>query len=236
MSGLIESATAILSASERRLEIVANNVANITTPGFKRQLSFMAAMSSPVSAGPGAMAPQVRADLGQGGMSETGNALDLAIGGPGFFQLRADGAFVYSRQGQFHLAEDGLVISPQGHVLQLAGGGDLVLESAEAVRILADGTVLDGERPLGRIALFAPAPGVAAEPLAGSLFALPADGVEEVEAPQLRQRMIETSNVVLGDEMVTIMAMLRQAETGARIVQLYDELIGRAITVFGQRA
>jgi flagellar basal-body rod protein FlgG len=234
MSGLIESATAILSASERRLETVASNVTNISTPGFKRQLSFADLLPGTTDGRGIVISPQARSDLAQGRLSETGNPLDLAISGPGFFRLRAGDAIVYSRQGQFRVAEDGLVVSPQGHVLQLAGGGDLVLGDPHAVRILPDGTVLDGERPLGRIGLFAPAGEAQFQPLAGSLFSLADDGADEVEGSQIRQRMVEASNVTLGDEMVTMMGTLRQAESGARIIQLYDELMGRAITTFGQ--
>jgi flagellar basal-body rod protein FlgG len=118
-------------------------------------------------------------------------------------------------------------------VLQQAGGGDLTLERA-AVKILADGTVLDQDRPVARIGLYAAGEGAPAQPLAGSLFAIPEDSVEEAAGGQLRQGMTEASNVSLGDEMVTMMAALRQAEGGARLVQLYDDLMGKAITAFGQ--
>lgn len=241
MPGLIEAATAILSASERRLELVSNNVANASTPGFKRQLGFSgaAAAALPFAArSPGAAAAAMpgfttRPDLAQGKMSATGNPLDLAISGAGFFQLRAGNEIVYSRQGQFRLAEDGTVVTPAGHVLQQAGGGDLVLERA-GVTILEDGNVLDGERPVGRIALWAPAgPEVRVEALGGSLFAIAGEAAE-AEVAGLRQGMVEASNVSMGDEMVAMMAAVRQAEGGARLVQLYDDLMGRAITAFGQ--
>jgi flagellar basal-body rod protein FlgF len=233
MPGLVESATAILSATERRLETVANNVTNLSTPGFKRQISFTDLIPTQ-SADPVAdLMPHIRSDLGQGRLAETGNPLDLAVSGAGFFRLRAGNAMVYSRQGHFRLAEDGTVVSPQGHVLQQAGGGDLVLDRA-AVKILADGTVLDQDRPVARIGLYSAAEGSSAQPLAGSLFAIPEDSVEESAGGQLRQGMTEASNVSLGDEMVTMMAALRQAEGGARLVQLYDDLMGKAITAFGQ--
>ena len=233
MSGLVESATSILSASERRLETIANNVSNLSTPGFKRQLSFTDALAAAEPDSLAALLPRVRADLAQGRLSETGNSLDLAISGDGFFRLRAGDSIVYSRQGQFRLDAEGRVVTPQGHVLQQAGGGDLLLDRA-AVEILADGNVLDEGRPVGRIALFAPAEGAAAEPMAGSLFAIAEESVEEARGAELRQGMVEASNVSMGDEMVAMMAALRQAEGGARLIQLYDELIGRAVTTLGQ--
>lgn len=230
MQGLIESASGILSASERRLENVSNNVSNISTPGFKRQISFEEVMSGRESAT--AEALRQRADFSQGQLSRTGNPLDLAISGPGFFRLRSGDEILFSRQGQFRVGADGNVINSQGHVLQQAGGGDLVLERA-AVEILEDGTVLDGTRPVGKIAVYVAGDPAAMRSLGGSTFAAGADAMEDAPASALRQGMVEASNVVLGDEMVTMMATVRQAEGGARLVQIYDDLIGRAISTFG---
>ncbi|HEX9933317.1 MAG TPA: flagellar hook basal-body protein [Allosphingosinicella sp.] len=235
MSGLIESALAIMGGAERRIAIAASNVANANTPGFKRQVSFAEAM---VTAGGGRAetsptAVRTRSDFSQGQMAASGNGLDVAIGGDGFFQLRAGEEIAYSRQGQFHRADDGRVLSAQGHVLQQAGGGDLVLDGGE-VEILADGTVIEGERPVARIAVFAAADPGRIEALGGSLFRIAEDAAEELAEPDLRQHMVEASNVTLGEEMTGMMAALRQAESGARLVSVYDDLLGRAITTFGQ--
>jgi flagellar basal-body rod protein FlgF len=232
MSGLIESATQILSASERRLEIVSNNVANAATPGFKRQVSFSETMvEREVASARDALGS--RPDLTPGKLDSTGNPLDIALRGAGFFQLRAGGDLVYSRQGQFSRAADGSVVTPQGHVLQQAGGGDLVIDRAE-VRILEDGTVVDEGRPVARIAVFNAADPLRIAPLGGSLYSIPDVSLEETADAGLRQGMIEASNVTLGEEMVEMMASVRQAESGARLVQLYDDLTGRAIAAFGQ--
>lgn len=233
MAGLVESASAILSATERRLETVANNVSNLATPGFKRQLSFVDMIPGQLPEAPDAHMLRVRSDLEQGRLSQTGNPLDLAISGAGFFRLRDGDTYIYSRQGHFRLAEDGTVVTAQGHVLQQAGGGDLVLERA-AVQILTDGTVLDEGRPVGRIALFEPGENAAAQPLAGSLFAMDEGATADAVGSELRQGMVEASNVSLGDEMVTMMAALRQAESGARLIQLYDQLMDQAVTTFGR--
>lgn len=232
MQGLIESATGILSASERRLESVSSNVSNISTPGFKRQVSFEEVMGGRESAAAG-IPLRHRADFSQGQMNRTGNPLDLAISGAGFFRLRAGNEILYSRQGQFSVAADGTVVTRQGHVLQQAGGGDLVLERA-TVQILEDGTVLDGTRPLGRIGVYTAADPGALRSLGGSMFVAGEEAMEEAPAAAVRQGMVEASNVVLGDEMVAMMTTVRQAEGGARLVQIYDDLLGRAITTFGQ--
>jgi flagellar basal-body rod protein FlgG len=233
MSGLVESAVAILSASEKRLEVVSSNISNVSTAGYKRQISFADLVANGGTDRVGALLTRTRADLAQGKLNATNNPLDIAISGDGFFQLRDGTDTVYSRQGQFKLAADGTVVNQQGFALQQAGGGDLVLDRA-SVKILADGTILDGTRPVGRVGLFAPSSAGAVQPLDGSMFRFADGTANEVSDPQLRQGMTETSNVSVGDEMVTMMASLRQAESGSRLMQTYDDLLGRAITAFGQ--
>jgi flagellar basal-body rod protein FlgF len=180
-----------------------------------------------------AVLAKVRVDLRSGKVTETARPLDLAINGDGYFQLRAGDGLVYSRQGAFSLAADGRVVTPQGYALQQAGGGDLILDAAD-VQIASDGTVLDGDRPLGRIALFAPRAGTDVDPIDGSIFAIAEGSAEEMTTPSLRQGALEASNVSLGDEMVGMMGALRGAETGAKLVQVYDDLMGKAISTFGQ--
>jgi flagellar basal-body rod protein FlgG len=123
--------------------------------------------------------------------------------------------------------------TPLGHRLQQAGGGDIVVQDGR-IEIAADGTILEDGRPVARIALYLPGNETELRPEGGSLFSFGAAEPQEVGAPQLRQGALETSNVTLGDEMVSMMAALRQAESGARLVQVYDDLLGRAITTFGQ--
>lgn len=232
MSGLIESATAILSASERRLEVTAHNVANISTPGFKREVSFSRLLGSPE---PQMLQPspiRTARDFVQGKLSATGNPLDLAISGSGFFELRAGESLVYSRQGGFRIAGDGSVVNSQGYALQQAGGGDLVLQSGDA-KILEDGTVLENGVPVARIAVFDTSDRDALQAVAEAHFAAPDSAMEIVPDAMVRQGMIENSNVELGEEMIGMMAALRQSESGARLVQIYDDLLGRTISAFG---
>ncbi len=216
------------------MEATANNVANLTTPGFKTQRLY-----SDVSMGTVNHAPETllreQLDLDQGRLAKTNNPLDLAVSGAGMFRLRgADGAIAYSRSGQFKLADNGRVVSAQGLALQTTDGGDLVVPNAN-VQVLADGTVMDGERPIAKIGIYRPLTGAEVRPLGGSLYALAEGLAEDVASPELRQGMIENSNVSLADEMVSMMDAMRQAEGGARLVQTYDELMGKAISTLGGR-
>jgi flagellar basal-body rod protein FlgG len=232
MSGLIESATAILGVSERRIEVAAHNVSNISTPGYKRQIGFsrlLATGDAPLSLAPDLA---VARDFAQGALTRTSNPLDLAISGPGFFQLRTPDGMLYSRQGEFKLGADGILVTPQGYALQQAGGGDVVLDHA-SVTVGEDGTILDNGAPVARIGLFTAPEGVELSGVSENFFAAPEGAMEPASAGMVRQGMVENSNVAIGDEMVAMTAAVRQAETGARLVQIYDDLLGRAITSFG---
>lgn len=232
MSGLIESATAIMRASERRLEVTAHNIANISTPGYKRQHAFAQLMASlsPDQVATGKIA--VRRDFAQGAMRETGNPLDLAISGPGFFQLQAGDRILYTRQGHFTLGADGVVVNSQGYRLQQAGGGDLVIDRLEGMSIEQDGMVLADGVPVAKIAIF-DGESSALQTVGESHFSDGANALSALDEAVVRQGVVEDSNVDLGDEMVGMTAAVRQSETGARLVQVWDDLIGRAITTLG---
>lgn len=118
-----------------------------------------------------------------------------------------------------------------GLVLQLASGSDAAVES-DAIEILGDGTILDRGTPVGRIGVYA-APADAAGH--GGLVRVTGEPVAVDDGTyEVRQAMLESSNVVLSDEMVALMANTRQAEGGAQLVRLYDQLVGQAITTFAR--
>lgn len=231
MSGLIEFAAAIMVTSEKRLAITAGNVSNMSVAGFKRQTFSQVFASDDLNgSSPKSL---VRNDFEQGRLIATGNTFDFAIAGPGFFKLRMGDQIVLSRQGQFQRTAEGTLVNQQGHVLQQAGGGDIVLDGT-AVEALADGTLLEGGRPNGRIAVVEPEALNRLRPLGGAIFAAEEAEFAEGRAGQVRQGMIEASNVDLAGEMTATMQAMRQAETGARLATTYDELLGRAITSLGQ--
>lgn len=166
-------------------------------------------------------------------MSETGSSFDVALSGDGFFVLDggAEGR-LYTRNGQLRLDTEGRLIGAGDRPLQAVGGGDLIVPG-DALTIQADGTVLAAERVIGRIAVMS----IAAEALSSGpdgLLRAADDAARPLETPVVRQGFLEASNVVLGDEMIGLMEAMRRAETGQRLMNLYDDLMGRAVTTFGQ--
>jgi flagellar basal-body rod protein FlgG len=147
--------------------------------------------------------------------------------------MRGGDAVFLSRNGQFERGNDGRLLNPQGFALQSAEGGDLMV-SADA-QILSDGTILENGLPVAHVSLVAPDDLEALSSLDGGLFQLP-DGANaaQVATPIIHSGMLEASNVDGAAQMLEMMASMRQAEAGARVVQTYDALIGQAITAFGK--
>lgn len=228
MAGLSDLAASMLAASQGRLEVVANNVSNIGTPGFRSRRIFQQVMDGRqalpvVSARQGAAAANAP-------LKVTGNPLDIAITGGGALLLREGDRLTPAFSGQFHRAADGRIADAAGRVLQAAGGGDLVVSGAAPV-LLKDGTLLVEGQAEARIGAFALDPsdpdglGLSAE--AGLLSA-------EADGAALHQGMTIPSDVDLGTEMVEMTRAARMAETGARVFQVYDDLMGRVATKLGE--
>lgn len=235
VTGLVEYASAIMTGSERRMEAVSQNIANASTPGFKKQVSFEQLIAHEPDFG----SPDFRTPpktffttvFTQGKLRETDNALDLAIFGSGMLLLRDGNELVLSRGGSFFRNADGAVVDVSGRFLQEADGGDLIL-GEDPVEILGDGTVLQQGLPFTMVGIFEGAEGNPSELVGKTLSISDMDRLRSTDGSILRSGMIESSNVVLSDEMITMMAALRHAEIGARIVQSYDQIVGQAITTF----
>lgn len=226
--GLLELGEVLLASSQRRLEAVSRNVANATTPGYKAELEFESALGAA-----GANAPAAATDFRPGPLQSTGGRFDLAISGPGFFQVRAGDQLFYSRTGAFERDGEGRLVDASGSVLQSIDGGDVTL--AADAEILPDGVIVEQGAPIGRIGVFTPDPDAPLRRVSGTYFS--AAAMSPVQHPHLQRGMLEGANVELAGEMLGMMAAVRSAEVGARIVQTYDTLIGQAISTFsrGQR-
>lgn len=229
MSGLVDIASGILAQSEGRAEVSAQNLSNTTTYGYKRRVSFSSLMS-PMAQSP---ASSTSIDFTPGKLVDTHNPYDLAIAGDGFFCVRGPDGMLYTRQGQFRREADGRVVTTQGYALQTRDGGDLTVKG-DHFQVMEDGAVLDGGQPAGRLAIVDATDRRVATPTEGGMFSAPASAMVTLDSASVRQGVLEASNVSTGEEMVNIMEALRRAETGQRLVGVYDDLMGRVLNSFGQ--
>lgn len=233
MGSFIDAASRILTQSERRAEIAAQNVANISTPGYKRRIGvsqFIDALTTePV---PDATEAFI-SDLSVGKQIGTDNPFDLALTGPGFFVVQGANGPLYTRQGQFKRDGGGRLATLTGLPVQADGGGDIVLKTQD-LKVESDGTVLENGEAVAKLRIVQLADDTRMARTEDGLFTAPTSSVKGAESASVRQGALEASNVSTGDDMVAIMEAVRRAETAQRLVNVYDDLMGRALSTFGQ--
>ncbi|HEY5723972.1 MAG TPA: flagellar hook basal-body protein [Allosphingosinicella sp.] len=231
--GLIDIAAAIMSQSGQRVELAAQNVSNVATPGYKKHVGFSDLLSTGRPAGEASSVESSFVDFAAGKQIETGNELDLALGGSGFFVVSSGDGLLHTRHGQFQRDPDGRLLTGAGFALQARGGGDLVLRDGP-FEVGVDGVVLQDGTPVGSIAVESFENLDALTDRGGGYFNAASEASAEPVAAMVRQGALEASNVSTGEEMVAMMASLRRAEAAQRLINTYDELMGRALSAFGQ--
>ncbi len=250
MNGAFYVGSVGLGSQQRALDLIANNVANMNTPAFKRsEVRFSEVMASGLLGGAGRFVPggvsatPSFAILEQGPIEATGNALDVAIEGRGFIELMGpDGQTLLWRGGRLKIGEDGLLSTQDGLALRAA---ITVPDDVTAVRIGRDGTVtgqVEGsEMPveLGEIEIVRIDDATALDRVEGGLYRA-AEGVRTTAARPgedgvgaLLQGSIERSNVELTTEMVQMMLIQRAYSANAQVVQAADQLSGIANNLRG---
>lgn len=224
----IYSAAAGMAAQQTWLDTLANDLANVNTPGYKHErVAFRDLVYDSTGAGAGAAATTLGASDAQGVLQQSDNPLALAVEGSGWFQVKLpDGTTALTRNGSFELDSNGQVVTNEGFRLE----PPLTLPkgtSASDVTIASDGTVTatDGTK-LGQVALVdVPAPD-GLQPVGNGLFALTAASGKPVAASgQLHQHMLEASNVDVADAMTSLIQAQRAYQLESRAIQTQDQLL-----------
>ena len=228
------SAAAGLEAQQARLDILANDVSNVSTTGYRsgrmtfRDLVYQTDGS--VRRGTGSAVDAAGRSFRQGAMLVTDRRLDVALEGPGFLQVtRADGTPALTRSGELRVDGDGSLVIPSGERLSppitLPPGTD-----PADVTIASDGTVTVLGESAGQLAIVSvPAPhGLFA--LGDNLFqTTEASGATtEAERTLVRQGHLEASNVDLGVALVDVLEAQRAVELASRALRTQDQLLEMA--------
>jgi len=239
MLARFENAAAAMSEMRRYQNQVANNLANADTTGYKKDRLFTEALNERLTKDGSPRTDrrlQQRNDLSGGSLKETGNPLDVALGGDGFFvtQAQGGGAERYTRAGHFVVGPQGTLRTPEGRQVMGEGGPiQIPVEEGGEVKISESGRITVGENEIGalRVATFdSPEQLERAE---GASFV--ADGAQPrpAEDPVVVQGKVETSNVDPVAELTNMIEIQRQFEAQQKTIQTTDGVLGRATQSLG---
>jgi flagellar basal-body rod protein FlgF len=247
---LYENASA-LRGLEQYQNVIANNIAASHVAGFKKvAVSFEGVEGGEIARSthgrlrnemPGSfpvMKNQV--DFNEGELRETSNPLDLAINGDGFFSLMdSNGGKVFTRDGQFYSNFEGKMVNSMGHEFSDEGGNPISFVPGQPDPFIdQEGQVFQGDQLIAKLGVFAFEDPTTQLRKVGGGFAVKDPNFEpEVASPEnfkVLQGFIENSNVSAIEEMVGLIEVSRAHEANQKMIQSFDENIGKAIGALGQ--
>ena len=227
-------------ALRRQMDVIATNIANVSTPGFKAERIMFAELvagqapysSSPMSGSrPGLSFVNevgMLRDTSDGGMTQTGNALDLAINGSGYFVVDTPNGPRYTRQGAFRLNQDGRIVTADGYALLDAQNRPISVKPGESrIEISTKGAVSTESGEVGRIQIAQFESEQAMRKIGAGLYDTDQNPI--AGDADVRQGMIENSNVKAVNEITTMMDILRRYQSAQKIIDSEHDLERKAI-------
>ncbi|MDA8092401.1 MAG: flagellar basal-body rod protein FlgG [Betaproteobacteria bacterium] len=243
-----------LDAQQTQMDVIANNLANVSTNGFKRsqavfqdllyqtlrqpgaQSSQQTQLPSGLQLGTGVRPVATEKIFTQGNLQQTGNSLDVAINGQGFFQvLMPDGTTDYTRDGSFQVNSQGQVVTASGYPVQPA---ITIPQNALTVTIAADGTVSvtqpgsSAATQIGQVQLANFINPAGLQSVGDNLYEqTSASGTPATNTPDsnglgaLQQGFVETSNVNVAEELVNMIETQRAYEINSKAITTSDQML-----------
>ena len=249
-----------MEAQQLYMDVISNNLSNVNTVAYKRSrmefqdLMYQTLREPGVRNFEGEMAPAgIEVGLGtrasatnrqfeQGSLNQTGNSLDLAIKGEGFFQVALpDGTLAYTRDGSFKLSNDGMVVTSSGYpvfpqIVLPEAASEFTVDGTGRISVQLPGDEISTELGQMELARFVNPAGLKA--LGGNLFAVTeASGHPLVELPGhqgmglIEQGYTEASNVQLVEEMVSMITAQRAYEIVSKAIQVSEEMLQTASNI-----
>jgi len=229
-------------AAQIRQDVIANNLANATNPGFKGEVLSQVAFGDMLLSntltgekiGPlstGTLVTEIKPNLTNNGFRWTQNTLDLAIGGNGFFAVQTPNGVRYTRNGAFTTDAQGFLTTAQGDRVLGKNGQPLNLSGGEKVSIARNGDVHVGNRLVGTVGVIALQPNSLRKEgdnyLTGTVDPTAKVGM-------VAQGALESSNVNTVKEMVSLIENMREFEADQKMIRAIDDTLGGAVNQVGR--
>ncbi len=219
--GLFKAAFGSLE-QQRRLDIIANNIANSSSPGYKKDGFHFSDV----------LGETTYTNMEQGPIRETGHKTDIALTGSGFLRVQTDKGILYTRAGDLTVNSSKTLVTKDGWPV-LSRNGPINIENTWDLRIAEDGQIFDGINPIDKIEIVQFPSGVAMKKIQGGYFTPENDAISPIQAPDctLRQGALEGANFNPIEEMVKMIEAMRRFETYQKTMQIYNkELDGQIIS------
>ena len=220
----------------REMQVVANNIANISTTGFRREGVVFEEYIAKTPDGPSlsmASGDGRVIDLTQAGISQTGGAFDLAIQGDGFFQVQTPDGPRLTRAGNFTPSPTGELVTNDGYRLMDDGGAAIALPpGATKIAVAQDGTLSADGAPVAHIGLWQPGDPLSLQHQAGTMFS--ADSVQPATGGVIMQGYLEDSNVEPVQEIARMIEVQRAYELGQSFMDQEDKRMRGVVDTLGR--
>ena len=226
-----------------RLQVVSNNLANASTPGFKREIAICQARHAEAiergqvaagsrgidDVGGGVQLSETVTDFSTGAIRETKNKTDLAINGDGFFVVDKNGESLLTRAGNFHFSTTGQLQSEQGYPVMSLDGGPIAIDPILPFDFTEDGGIEQGGNLL-QLALVQPASLGDLVKVGENMFSPLADVAPVANADRkVKSGYLEQSGVQPTLEMMELIETSRAYEANVRLIQSQDQMVGSLV-------
>jgi flagellar basal-body rod protein FlgF len=225
-----------MRARMESLDLLANNVANASTGGYKADREFYSLYVAPEASGddPVSSMPVIQkqwTDFSQGLMQQTGNSLDVAISGKGFFAVQSARETLYTRNGNFRLAPDGKLVTADGYAVRATGGAPLTLNASRPIEISKDGTVTQDGAVIGQLEVADFTSAGALSKQGNNYFRVSDPTVKPTPAAGVgvQQGSLEASNSGAAESAVRLVGIMRQFEMLQKAMTLGYDMSKQAI-------
>ena len=243
--GIYSSASGMM-AEMTRTDATANNLANANTTGYKKDVAvskdFASVMITRIndgqntdigSLGRGTVIDEIAVDQEAGAIRTTGNDLDMAVDGKGYFAVQTPNGVRYTRNGTFTRSSQGELVTQDGYQVLGQYGAPIRLTDTKFV-VNANGAVFNNGIQTGQLQVvdFADERQLTKE--GASLFVAAGNAQQQPASGSVRQGTLETSNVNVVAEMVNLITGYRAYETNSKAVQAHDQLLDKAVNEVGK--
>jgi flagellar basal-body rod protein FlgF len=229
-SGLYAACAGLVARTDS-LDSIANNLANVSTAGFRGNLgSFQSVMAAASQHAPGSVLNEAtnsygvlgatRLDPSEGSLTATGNPLDFAIQGPGYFAVQTPSGEKYTRNGAFRVSAQGQLVTQTGESV-LGSSGPVQLVPGQT-SVSKDGTISTNGTIVGKLKVVEFAAGTNVQSAGAGYYSVPSNSVQTAKQSTVNQAMLESSNVNPVASVVELIEAQRSAETMRHALTMFD--------------